>query len=89
MTVTPLRNYILLEYVQESKVDGGIVLPEGYKPKTKLDGVFVREVGPDVDKRITVGSNVVTNSYSGLGYEDDGKKFILVRQEDVIALISA
>lgn len=88
MTVTPLRNYVLLEYVQESKTEGGIILPDGFKKKHALDGVYVRAVGPEVTT-IPVGANCVTNTYSGLGFEDEGKKFILVRQEDIIGLISA
>lgn len=86
MNVEPLRNYILLEYVQESQTEGGIVLPEGYKKKDSIDGVFARRIGPDV-KGIVEGDRLVTNAYSGLGFEDDGKKFILVRAEDVLAII--
>jgi co-chaperonin GroES (HSP10) len=88
MTVTPLREYVLLEYVTETKTEGGIILPDGFKKKHALDGVFVRAVGPEVDSRITIGANCVTNSYSGLGFEDEGRKYILVRQQDIIGLIS-
>lgn len=86
MNIEPLRNYILLEYVAEDTAEGGIIIPEGTKLSNKLSGVYARAVGPEV-KGINVGDRLVTNAYSGLGFEDEGKKFILVRQEDVLAII--
>lgn len=86
MEVIPLRNYILLEYVQVSQKQGEIIIPEGAKLKGAVDYVIVRAVGPDV-VGIAAGNRVVTNAYSGLGFEDEGKKFILVRDADVLAII--
>ena len=94
MNMKPLGSRVLVEPVEENEITaGGIVLPETAKEKPQK-GVIL-SVGPgdrDEDgKRIpmdvTVGDTVLFAKYGGTEIKMDGKKLLILRESDLLAIV--
>ncbi len=94
LQLKPLGNRIVVEPLEQEEVTpGGIVLPETAKEKPQ-QGV-VLSVGPgdrdDKGQRIpmdvAVGDKVLFAKYSGTEIKVDGKKLLILRESDVLAII--
>lgn len=90
----PLGNRVLLRRLeQEEKLKGGIVLPDSAKKKQEQAEVIA--VGPGKkDKNgqlvpcyVKVGDIVLLEKYSGQDVTLDGKDFVIVKADDLIAII--
>lgn len=90
--IKPLYDNVVLEEVKEtSETKSGILLStkEENSPYAK-----VVEIGngimPDktkVEMPIDVGDKVLYTGYSNKTYEENGKKYIIVKASDIIAII--
>lgn len=94
INLKPLGNRVVVEPVeQEEMTAGGIVLPETAKEKPQKGKIL--SVGPgdrDEDgKRIAmdvkVGDTVLFAKYSGTEFKVDGKKLLILRETDLLAII--
>ncbi len=94
MNVRPLADRILVKRVEaEETVRGGIIIPETAKEKPQ-EGTVV-EVGPgkvDEDgKRVPLevkkGDRILMGKYSGTEVKIDGEEHIIMREDDVLAVI--
>ena len=94
INLKPLGNRLVVEPVEEEDVTaGGIVLPETAKEKPQKGNVLA--VGPgdrdDSGKRIpmdvAVGNKVLYAKYSGTEVKVDGKKLLILRESDVLAIV--
>src|SRR5512138_1702825 len=94
VNLKPLGNRIVVEPIeQEEMTAGGIVLPETAKEKPQKGKVL--SIGPgdrDEDgKRIpmdvTVGDTVLFAKYSGTEIKMDGKKLLILRENDLLAIV--
>ena len=94
MSLKPLGNRVVIEPVeQEEMTAGGIVLPETAKEKPQKGKVL--SVGPgdrDEDgKRIPMdvekGNIVLFAKYSGTEIKIDGKKLLILRESDLLAIV--
>ncbi|CDZ80940.1 co-chaperonin GroES [Candidatus Rubidus massiliensis] len=90
----PLGNRVLLRRLeQEEKVKGGIILPDSAKKKQEQAEVIA--IGPgkkDKDGNlcpmpVKVGDVVLMEKYSGQEIQLDDQEFVIVRAEDLIAII--
>ncbi len=90
----PLGNRVVVEPLEQEEVTaGGIVLPETAKEKPQK-GVIL-SVGPgdrDEDgKRIAmdvkVGDTVLYAKYGGTEIKIDGKKLLILRESDLLAIV--
>ncbi|KAA0216173.1 co-chaperone GroES [bacterium] len=92
--VRPLNDKILIERSKaEEKTKGGIILPDGAKEKPK-EGVIVAvgdgrftDSGERVAFQVKKGDRVLFKSYSGTDVKLDGKEYILMSEEDILAVI--
>ncbi|GIK52234.1 MAG: co-chaperone GroES [Planctomycetaceae bacterium] len=92
--VRPLNDKILIERSKaEEKTKGGIILPDGAKEKPK-EGVIVAvgdgrftDSGERVPFQVKKGDRVLFKSYSGTDVKLDGKEYILMSEEDILAVI--
>lgn len=92
--VRPLNDKILIERSKaEEKTKGGIILPDGAKEKPK-EGVIVAvgdgrftDSGERVPFQVEKGDRVLFKSYSGTDVKLDGKEYILMSEEDILAVI--
>jgi chaperonin GroES len=94
MSLKPLGNRVVVEPIeQEDVTPSGIVLPETAKEKPQKGKVL--SVGPgdrDEDgKRIPMdvseGDVVLFAKYSGTEIKVDGKKLLILRESDLLAIV--
>jgi chaperonin GroES len=94
MSLKPLGNRVVVEPIeQEDVTPSGIVLPETAKEKPQKGKVV--SVGPgdrDEDgKRIPMdvseGDVVLFAKYSGTEIKVDGKKVLILRESDLLAIV--
>lgn len=95
MKLKPLGNKIILEAVsKEEKTKSGIIIPDTVD-KDKPEQGKVLAVGPgkldDAGKRIPVdikvGDTVLFSKYSPTEIKIDGKEYLVVSDEDVMAIV--
>lgn len=94
LNLKPLGSRVVVEPLEENDVTaGGIVLPETAKEKPQKGVVL--SVGPgdrdDEGKRIqmdvVVGDTVLFAKYGGTEIKYDGKKLLIMRESDLLAIV--
>jgi chaperonin GroES len=94
ISIKPLGNRVVVEpEEQEEMTSGGIVLPETAKEKPQKGKVLA--IGPgdrdDDGKRIPLdvkeGDTVLFAKYSGTEIKLDGKKVLILRESDLLAIV--
>jgi chaperonin GroES len=94
MNLKPLGNRVVVEPIEQEEVTvGGIVLPDTAKEKPQKGKVL--SIGPgdrDEDgKRIpldvAVNDIVLFAKYSGTEIKIDGKKILILRESDLLAIV--
>ena len=94
LNLKPLGSRVVVEPMEENEVTaGGIVLPETAKEKPQKGVVL--SVGPgdrdDDGKRIAmdvvVGDTVLFAKYGGTEIKIDGKKLLILRESDLLAIV--
>ena len=85
MKIKPLKNKVLLkpEEVKEQKI-GNLYIPDTAQEKKTIGKVIA--VGPEVED-IKKDDEVLYSKYAGTEIELDGEKYIILEQEDIIAII--
>ena len=93
MKLKPLFDRVIIEPKEESKeTQGGIILPSVSQEKSQIaEVVAVGEGGlPDgkeMKMKVKVGDIVLYAKYSGTELEKNGKKYIVIRQADILAIV--
>ncbi|MCQ2197712.1 MAG: co-chaperone GroES [Bacteroidaceae bacterium] len=89
MTIKPLADRVLIEPAPaETKTIGGIIIPDNAKEKP-LQGTVVA-VGngtKDEEMILKVNDQVLYGKYAGTELEHEGKKYLIMRQSDVVAVL--
>ena len=94
MKLKPLADRVVLKPIEaEETTASGIVLPGHEKEKPQQAEIL--EVGPggvvdgkEIKMQVKKGQKVIYSKYSGTEIElDDKKKVIIVRQNDILAVI--
>ena len=88
----PLGDRVILKMTEaEEKTKSGIILSSGSKEKPQIAEVI--EVGPglDIDGKevkmvVKKGDKVVLNKYAGTEIKYEGEDYIIVRQDDILAI---
>ena len=90
--IRPLQDNVLLEKVPNEKKVGSIVLTSEKKAGNIATVIAVgpgkKEDGKIVPIAVKEGEKVVYREYSGTEFEEGDKKYILVREEDILAVIA-
>ncbi len=89
MNIKPLADRVLiLPAPAEEKTIGGIIIPDTAKEKP-LQGevVAVGNGTKDEEMILKVGDTVLYGKYSGTELELEGKKYLIMRQSDVLAVL--
>ncbi|MDO8507063.1 MAG: co-chaperone GroES [bacterium] len=82
----PLGYKVVVERTQAvEKTAGGIVIPDTAKEKPEQGKVVA--VGKDVEE-IKVGDVIVFGNFAATEIKVDGKEYLVVRQKEVLAIIS-
>jgi len=88
MKVQPIGDRVLVKVEEgEEKSSGGIFIPQTAQEKTQV-GV-IEAIGDD-DEVITVkkGQKIMYDKYAGTSVTIEGKEFLLVKMQDILAVIS-
>ncbi|HEX4457603.1 MAG TPA: co-chaperone GroES [Polyangia bacterium] len=94
MTIRPLHDRILAKRVQEEeKTAGGLFIPDSAKEKpleAKVIAVGNGKIGDDGKLRpldVKAGDTVLIGKYSGSEVKLDGHDHIILREDDILAVI--
>ena len=93
MKIQPLGDRILVKPLEaEEKTKGGIVLPDTVKEKPQEGKVSAVGKGKFHDGKlvpleIKVGDRILYGKYSGTELQKDGEDFLIMREEDVFAVV--
>ena len=93
MKLTPLGDRVVLKQVEaEETTKSGIVLPGQNKEKPQEAEVLAVGPGGMVDgKEVTMqvkeGQKVIYSKYAGTEVKLDGQEYIIVRQNDILAVV--
>ena len=94
MKLRPLDNRVVIEQLEaEEKTSGGIYLPDTAKEKPQIGKVVA--VGPgtllDDGKRgamsVKKGDEVIYGKYVGNDVEVEGKKYVILRETDLLGIV--
>ena len=89
MAIKPLADRVLIEpAAAEEKTIGGIIIPDTAKEKP-LQGKVVATGNGTKDEEMVVkeGDTVLYGKYAGTELEYDGKKYLVMRQSDILAIL--
>jgi len=90
----PLQNRLtVIKEQSEEKTSGGILLPDTAKEKPQIG--IVQEVGPGkrdekgeiVPVELKPGDKVVYAKYSGTEIKIDGEEILVLKEDDIIAIL--
>jgi chaperonin GroES len=94
MKVVPLNDKIVVERLEaESKTAGGIVLPDTAKEKPKQGRILSLGDGKLLDSgkraafQVKEGDRVLFTSYSGSEVNVDGKEYLIMTEDDILAVV--
>ncbi len=89
MNIKPLSDRVLIEPSPAEEVTvGGIIIPDSAKEKPLKGTVVATGNGTkDEEMVVKVGDNVLYGKYSGTELELDNKKYLIMRQSDILAII--
>ncbi len=89
MNIKPLADRVLIEPAPaETKTIGGIIIPDTAKEKP-LQGIVVAAGKGTKDEEMILkeGDKVLYGKYAGTELELEGKKYLIMRQSDVVAIM--
>ncbi|GJM23512.1 MAG: 10 kDa chaperonin 2 [Planctomycetota bacterium] len=93
--VTPMSDNVLLQRVEaETTTAGGILLPDSAKEKPK-EGLVIavgngrlKDDGTRTESQLSKGDRVIFSSYAGTEISVDGKDYLIVREDEILAVIA-
>ena len=92
---TPLHDRLLVRRVEESEVTrGGILIPDTAKDKPQEGEVIsvgkgkVNEEGKVFPLAVKEGDRILFGKYAGTEIKLDGEEFVIMREEEVLGIIT-
>ena len=94
MKLKPLGNRVVVEPIEQEEITaGGIVIPETAKEKPQKGTVIA--VGPGsrdddgkhIEMDVKKGDQVLFAKYAGTEIKVEGKKLLIMREDDLLAVI--
>ncbi len=89
MSIKPLADRILVKpLAAEEKTIGGIIIPDSAKEKPAKGEIIAVGAGTkDEEMILKVGDIILYGKYAGTEIEHEGEKFLIMRQNDVLATL--
>jgi chaperonin GroES len=94
MKVHPLYDRVLLKRLEEQEVKrGGIIIPDSAKEKPLEAEIIeagkgrVNDEGKTIPLAVKKGDRVLIGKYSGTEVTLDGVELVIVREEEILAVI--
>jgi chaperonin GroES len=94
MKVKPLNDRVLVKRIEEVQVTkGGIVIPDSAKEKP-IEGLIMAvgpgkmsEQGQRMALQLKEGDKVLFGKYAGTEIKMEGEEFLMMREEDILAIL--
>ncbi len=93
--LTPLHDRILVKRIEEAETTrGGIIIPDSAKDKPQEGEVIaagkgkVNEEGKVRPLDVKEGDRILFGKYSGTEIKIDGEEFIIMREEEVLGILT-
>jgi chaperonin GroES len=94
LSLKPLGDRVVVEPIEQEEVTaGGIVLPETAKEKPQQGKILAAgpgardEDGKRIEMDVKVGDKVLYAKYAGTEFKLDGKKLLILRESDLLAIL--
>ena len=94
LKLKPLGGRVIVEPIeQEEMTAGGIILPETAKEKPQEGKILAagpgdrKEDGERIPMDVQIGDKVLYAKYSGTEVKMDGKKLLILRESDILAIV--
>lgn len=93
MTIRPLLDRVVLKATEvEETTQSGFILTSASQEKPQFSEVIAVGPGGLVDGKevkmfVSVGDKVITGKYAGTEVKIDGEEYIIVRQNDILAVV--
>ena len=95
ISLKPLGNRVIVEPSEAEEVTaGGIVLPDTAKEKPQKGTILAAgpgerdDDGDHIPMDVKVGDVVLYAKYSGTEIKVDGKKLLILRESDILAIVA-
>ncbi|MBP5655923.1 MAG: co-chaperone GroES [Clostridiales bacterium] len=93
MTIKPLADKVVVKKLEaEETTKSGLILSSGSQQKPQVAEIIA--VGPggivdgnEIKMEVTVGQKVIIRDYAGTNVKLDGEEYIVVRQDDIVAIV--
>ena len=96
MKVRPLYDRLIIQCLDEGEQTvGGIIVPDSAKEKPQRGTVVsvglgkVKEDGTRQTPDVKAGDTILFGKYSGQEIKVDGQEYLIMREEDVLAIVSS
>ena len=95
MDIRPLHDRVVVKRLEEKEmVRGGIVIPDTAKEKPQEGEVIavgngkVLENGTRVAMEVKKGDRILFGKYAGSEVKLDGEEFLIMREDDILGILS-
>ena len=95
MSIRPLHDRVLIQRVkEEEKTKGGIIIPDSAKEKPQQGKVVavgkgkVKDDGKVSPLDVQQGDTILFGKYSGQEIKVDGKEYLIMREDEVLAVMA-
>jgi chaperonin GroES len=96
LNLKPLGSRVVIDPIEQEDITaGGIVLPETAKEKPQQGNLLAigpgdrDEAGKRIAMDVAVGDKVLYAKYSGTEVKMDGKKLLIMKESDILAIIES
>jgi chaperonin GroES len=96
LKLKPLGGRVIVEPIeQEEMTAGGIILPETAKEKPQEGKILAAgpgdrdEDGERIPMEVQVGDKVLYAKYAGTEVKVDGKKLLILKENDILAVVES
>jgi chaperonin GroES len=94
MSVRPLHDRIIVQRIEEGEQKvGGIIIPDSAKEKPQQGKVKavgagkVKDDGKRVPLDVKEGDTILFGKYSGQEIKVDGEEYLIMREDEVLAIL--
>ena len=93
MKIQPLADRVMVKVLEAKEVTkGGIVLPDTAKEKPQEAEVVavgkgkISDEGKTISPEVKVGDRILFGKYSGTEITLDGQEYLILKEEDILAI---
>jgi len=95
-SIKPLNDRVLVKRIEaEQKTSGGIIIPDNAKEKPAEGSVVavgngkILDSGARQDLSVKAGDKVLFGKWSGSEVKLDGQEYLLMKEEEIFAVVEA